>query len=69
MEMAKELLQKINYRDTSPRHVQIPDVLKLQARVMRDTHVQGNWGLQNKFDRTQNIEATTKQDIILIIKT
>ena len=24
----------------SPKHVQIPDVLRLQARVMRDTHVQ-----------------------------
>ena len=45
MEMAKELLQKINYRETSPKHVQIPDVLRLQARVMRDTHVQGTMGL------------------------
>lgn len=37
--MAKELLQRLNIDQPAKRHVQIPDVLKLQAGVMRDTHV------------------------------
>ena len=43
LEVAKELLQRLKSSDRdnqSPKHVQIPDVLRLQARVMRDTHVQ-----------------------------
>ena len=37
--MAKELLQRLNIDQTVSKKVQIPDVLKLQAGVMRDTHV------------------------------